>query len=404
MENLKDKAKKAIDKKASYAEDLDLNKYKVPALEDNERLNNPSVLGQQEKERMLEVGFVAEEAMRSGSFVQKDNSAIVATSAQPGIEVMRISEALKKYDWLKDYYWKAVEVDKDKYTAHVEANNADGYFIRSLPGVKSEMPVQTCLYISSANSIQDVHNIIIAEENSELHIITGCTVDHGADHALHVGVSEFYVKKNATISFTMIHNWSKTTDVRPRTGIIINENGAYINNYVLMCPVGTIQSYPMARCIGKNATARFNSVIVCPKGSLMDIGGGVLLEAEGSRAEIVARSITTGGEVISRGIMNATAPRVKGHLECTSLIMDEGGISDAIPQLRATVPDVDLTHEAAVGRIDEEEIEYLMARGMSREKATATIVHGFLNMDIPGLPQVLNDEIKKAVEAAQAGM
>jgi len=264
--------------------------------------------------------------------------------------------------------------------------------------------VQTCLYISSANSIQDVHNIIIAEEGSELHIITGCTVDHGADHALHVGVSEFYVKKDATISFTMIHNWSKTTDVRPRTGIIIEENGTYLNNYVLMRPVGTIQSYPMARCVGKNATARFNSVIVCPKDSLMDIGGGVLLEAEGSRAEIIARSITTGGEVISRGIMSATAPKVKGHLECTSLIMDPGGISDAIPQLRATVPDVDLTHEAAVGRIDEEEIEYLMSRGMSREKATATIVHGFLNMDITGLPAVLNDEIKKAIEAAQEGM
>ncbi|MCL2475310.1 MAG: SufD family Fe-S cluster assembly protein [Chloroflexi bacterium] len=353
---------------------------------------------------MLEVGFVAEQAMRSGSFVQKDNSAVIASSGQPGIEVMRISQALKKYDWLKDYYWKAVEVDKDKYTAHVEINDADGYFIRSLPGVKSDMPIQTCLYISSANSIQDVHNIIIAEEGSELHIITGCTVDHGADHALHVGVSEFYVKKDSTISFTMIHNWSKTTDVRPRTGIIIDENGTYLNNYVLMRPVGTIQSYPMARCVGKNAVARFNSVIVCPKGSLMDIGGGVLLEAEGSRAEIVARSITTGGEVISRGIMSATAPNVKGHLECTSLIMDQGGISDAIPQLRATVPNVDLTHEAAVGRIDEEEIEYLMSRGMSREKATATIVRGFLNMDISGLPAVLNDEIKKAIETAQEGI
>ena len=404
MSDILNNAQKAKNKAATFAPDLDLSKYQVPTMDNGLTLKSPAGLSPKEKERMEQAGFMADENERGGSFLFKDNTPVFFASSQVGIEVMRISEALNKYPWLQEYYWKSVEADKDKYTAHAALNQADGYFIRSLPGVKSDRPVQTCLYISSENSIQDVHNIIIAEEGSELHIITGCTVDHGVEHALHVGVSEFYVKKDATITFTMIHNWGQAIDVRPRTGVTIEENGTYLSNYVIMRPVGSVQSYPSIRCVGRNSLTRLNTIMVCPKGSLMDIGGAVYLEATGARAEIVARSITTGGEVISRGILCATAPKVKGHLECTSLIMDQGGISDALPQLRATVPDVDLTHEAAVGRIDEEEIDYLMSRGMSREQATSTIVRGFLNVDITGLPLALSEEIKKAVNEAQSGM
>jgi hypothetical protein len=136
---------------------------------------------------------------------------------------MSTVDALKKYGWLKNYWWKAVSVTADEYTMLTEEKGFNGYFIRALPGVKTIFPLQACLFIGEDQLAQNVHNIIITEENSELHIITGCTVAPYVKSALHVGVSEFFVGKNAKISFTMIHSWSKDVDVRPRTGKVGSE-------------------------------------------------------------------------------------------------------------------------------------------------------------------------------------
>ena len=293
-------------------------------------------------------------------------------------------------------------VDSDKYTAHVELQGADGYFIRALPGVKTEYPVQACLYLQQSQAVQDVHNIIIAEEGSELHIITGCSVAHRQEMGLHLGVSEFYIKKGAKVTFSMIHNWSQETEVRPRTGAIIEEDGLFLSNYVIMKPVRSIQSSPIARCVGKNATVRFNSIMVATPGSHMDLGSRVFLDAPGARTEIIARAITAGGEIISRGYMEGNAVDIKGHLECRGLILKDNGSIHAIPELKATVPNVDLSHEAAVGKIAEEEVEYLMARGLTRDEATAAIIRGFLKVDIEGLPPALNAELQKAILASES--
>ncbi|MDD4873567.1 MAG: SufD family Fe-S cluster assembly protein [Dehalococcoidales bacterium] len=255
--------------------------------------------------------------------------------------------------------------------------------------------------MNKAGAIQDVHNIIIAEEGSELHIITGCTTSLHNERGLHIGVSEFFIKKGAKVTFTMIHNWTLGMGVRPRTGIIIEDNGLLLNNYVVMKPVESLQLNPTAKCIGENATARFNSVIVAPPGSSMDIGSRVLLNGKGAKTEIVSRTITTGGDIIARGYIEGNEPDVKGHLECRGLIMGDSGTIHAIPELKGNLAGIDLSHEAAIGKIAEEEVEYLMARGLTRDEATATIVRGFLNVDIQGLPALLNAELKKAVEASE---
>ena len=315
--------------------------------------------------------------------------------------MLSTSEALEKYDWLQDYWWKAVAVDTDKYTANVELHQADGYFIRALPGQKSIFPVQACLYLAKKQAIQNVHNIVIAEEGSELHIITGCTTSPRHDPGLHLGVSEFYIKKNAKVSFTMIHQWNSEVSVRPRTGVIVEENGLYLSNYVLMKPVGSLQMNPVARCVGENAVVRFNSIMVAPPGSNLDVGSRTILDAKGSKTEVISRAITTGGNITARGYIEGNAPDVKGHLECRGLIMDGGGMMYAIPELKGNLAGIDLSHEAAVGKIAEEEVEYLMARGLTRMEATATIIRGFLRVDIEGLPPMLNDELKKAIEASE---
>jgi Fe-S cluster assembly scaffold protein SufB len=261
--------------------------------------------------------------------------------------------------------------------------------------------VQACLYLAKKQAIQNVHNIIIAEEGSELHIITGCTVAPRHDPGLHLGVSELYIKKGAKVTFTMIHNWNPEVAVRPRTGVIVEENGLYISNYVMMKPVGSLQMNPTARCIGENAIVRFNSILVAPEGSNLDIGSRAILDAKGCRTEIVSRAITTGGYITARGYIEGNAPDVKGHLECRGLIMGKGGTMYAIPELMGTLDGIDLSHEAAVGKIAEEEVEYMMARGLTRTEATATIVRGFLRVDIEGLPPALNAELKKAVEESE---
>ena len=146
---------------------------------------------------------------------------------------------------------------------------------------------------------------------------------------------------------------------------------------------------------------RFNSVLVAPEGSSIDTGARVILEAPESKTEIVSRTISSGGDIINRGYIEGKAPGVKGHLECNGLIMGEKGMIYAIPELKGLIAGIDLSHEAAVGKIAEEELEYLMMRGLTREEATATIVRGFLRVDIEGLPEQLNKELKKAIEDSE---
>jgi Fe-S cluster assembly scaffold protein SufB len=397
----RDRAKAASAKAAALGEDIDLDTY-VGSAEEQPYQADPSQLPAEAKERMLGAGVSLDDAsQRSGTFIQMDNTPVHSSSRQEGIEIMPTSQALEKYDWLADYWWQAVAVDSDKYTAHVELSQSNGYFIRALPGNKTIYPVQACLYLARSRLAQNVHNIIIAEEGSELHIITGCTSASEKDYGLHLGVSEFYIKRGAKVTFTMIHNWAPEIAVRPRTGVIIEQDGLFLSNYVIMKPVLSLQTNPSAKCVGENATVRFNSVLVAAPGSLMDVGSRVFLDAERSRTEIVSRAITTGGKIIARGYIEGNAPEVKGHLECRGLILQGEGEIHAIPELRGTLAGIDLSHEAAVGKIAEEEVEYLMTRGLTRAEATATIVRGFLRVDIEGLPSMLSAELQRAIEASE---
>ena len=267
--------------------------------------------------------------------------------------------------------------------------------------MKVVYPVQACLYLAKNNLVQNAHNIIIAEEGSELHIITGCTTAPRQESGLHLGISEFYIKSGAKLSFTMIHNWTPGIAVRPRSGAIVGENGVFLSNYVIMRPVHSLQAYPAAKCVGENAIVRFNSIMVATPGSMMDVGSRVFLNARGSRTEIISRAITTGGNIVARGYVEGSAPEVKGHLECRGLILPEGGMIHAIPELKGNLAGIDLSHEAAVGKIAEEEVEYLMSRGLTRTEATATIIRGFLRVDIEGLPPMLSAELQQAVQASE---
>jgi Fe-S cluster assembly scaffold protein SufB len=400
LDEIRKKADAAITKKAAYGNDIDLDKY-VHDVPTRERITTLNELSSGIKERALTIGMESSEANRSGSFFQHDQTVVISKAMQEGLELMDINDALEKYDWLKDYYFKMVQPDTDKFTAYSATHKVAGYFIRSLPGAKIEFPLQACLYLGREGMVQNVHNIIIAEEGSELHIISGCTSDVHVTEGLHVGISEFYVKDNAKLTFTMIHNWAENLVVRPRSSTRIGKNAVFMSNYVCMKPVKDIQMYPSSFMEGENSVARYNTVVVAMKGSHLDLGSKAILKAKGCKAELIARTISTGGYIASRGLIEGDVPDTKAHLECRGLLLSNEGVIYAVPELKGVVQGVDLSHEAAVGKINEDEIQYLMARGVDADTATALIVRGFLDVDIEGLPPALQAEMKKNIEMGE---
>lgn len=353
--------------------------------------------------KWLDVGIDPLEKERAGTFIQKDRSVVHCRSRQDGVEMMGISQAAAHHPWLGEYLWKNVSPDLDAFTRSAKAHPHEGYFIRALPGVAPAHPLQACLYIAKNGFAQNVHNIVIAEERSRLHVITGCATAPHLDAGLHVGVSEFYVKEGATLMFTMIHDWGRNVSVRPRTVIRVAKGGTLISNYICLKPVGSLQMFPTTYLEGEGAVARFNSVLVAGAGSYMDVGSRVVLAAPNTRAEIISRGITAGGTLIARGDLIGKVAGVKAHLECKGLILNDG-LMHAIPELQGFVPGVEMSHEAAVGKIDQREIEYLMARGLDEDEAVSTIVRGFLNVDIEGLPAGLREKLDRAISETQKDM
>ncbi|MDK2893156.1 SufD family Fe-S cluster assembly protein [Methanohalophilus sp.] len=395
-ENLRKRAEAALHKEAAYGKNIELTEYDIAPM-DLAYIEDLKDLDEEAQRALLNAGIVPSGAGRIGSLVMIDNTITHNSVTDENIELMPLHFAQKKYEWLKDYMWNLVQVDADKYTALSYLENANGYFIRAPKGIHTKMPVQTCLMLGSHNVSQTVHNIVIVEENACLDVITGCTTGTGVEKALHLGISEMYVKKNGTLNFTMIHNWSDQIGVRPRTVIYLEEGATLINNYITLKSVKSIQSYPTARLAGKGAFARFNTIAVAHPGSELDLGSRVIFDAPETKAELISRTITTGGKITARGEMIGNAPRSNGHLECHGLVLNNEGTQRAVPILEANVDDIELSHEAAVGRIAREQVEYLMSRGLSEEEAVGMIVRGFLDVGIGGIPEELQVDIDDTI-------
>ena len=399
----KTRAEQAKEKKAAFGSDVDLFKYQLLSNHQSDPLELDS-LTNEDRVKIIQSGIDLDGQDKAGTFFQTDHRIVHCSAKQPGLEVLPTAQALAEYPWLEELYWQAVPVDADKYTAQAELHFQNGYFIRALEGQRVTTPIQACLYMKHDNTAQNVHNIVIAEEGSELNIITGCATAPSLQSGIHIGISEFYVKRGAKLSFTMIHDWAEEVMVRPRSGIIVEEDGLFLSNYVSLRPVRSLQMYPTTRLIGSGAVARFHSILLAPPGCELDTGARVVLEASHTRAEIVSRTITTGGVIKARGHLVGLKPNVKAHLECHGLILADEGIIHAIPELEGHKSGVEMSHEAAVGKIAEEEIEYLMARGLTEEEATAAIVRGFLNVQIEGLPPELQAKVDEAIEESEKSM
>ncbi|MCS7113775.1 MAG: SufD family Fe-S cluster assembly protein, partial [Candidatus Bathyarchaeota archaeon] len=297
-----------------------------------------------------------------------------------------------------DYYWRAVPVDLDKYTATAFLHERDGYYVEVEDNVEISTPIQACLLLRSPSLIQVPHNIVVVGEGSKLHVLTGCTVAR-ENPGVHIGVSEFYVKRGGLLTFTMIHSWSRGMHIRPRTAVYVDDGGVFVSQYITTSLVDSIQAYPIVHLVGEGSSAYLSSVIVGRSSSHIDVGGAIELKASGSSGEVVSRVVSMDEcRIVSRGRVTGLIRGVKGHIECRGLILSDGSYIDAIPELEARAYDVQLTHEAAVGRIAEEEILYLMAKGFTEEEARSIVVRGFLQPKLPMLPKQLADYLSTVME------
>lgn len=299
-----------------------------------------------------------------------------------GIKVMDIEEAIKR-GIAKKYLWKAVKEKEE--TRH-------GYFIYIPKNVKIKEPIMTCLIVKEKDFEQKVHNIVILDENSEANIVVGC---YGAKEGLHLGISEFFLKENAKMNYVMIHAWTDRFNVYPRTGIILEKDSRYLGYYINTKKVKELKMFPKAY-LKENSSAELVSIIYSEK-SFFDIGGGLNFLGKNSSGKVLTRAVVNKGTVIMRGKIYAKE-KSRGHIDCKGLVLRKGHI-EAIPELVSKSRDAILTHEAAIGRISEEELIYLMMKGFDEEQAESLIVKGFLSEKIEKMPERVRREVEKVINA-----
>jgi len=363
-------------------------------------------VGKEDTDTLAEVGVLLGSRNRSATMVVRDHQPICLINNNQGFEMLPISIALKRYDWLEQKYsFKAVPYDFDEVTEKCAAQqNPLGFFIHVKKGAKVTLPCQTAMYMASRNLTQAVHNIVILDEDSELELITGCMTSHSVNDGLHLAVEEYYIGKNAKLVSTMVHSWGNEVMVYPCTGAIVEENGRYESNYISLRAAKQVKSNPQTYLNGKGASAKYLTVVLGTPGSVIDTAGNVYLNAEDTGAELLHRGVCTGGIMHQGGLLIANAP-CKGHVDCAGMLLDTAGegFIESIPGLKSHHPDARLSHEASIGKLSPDQVEYLMSRGMEELEAISMLIRGFLGTDIEGLGTELDAQIAEIAEIAGHG-
>ena len=374
---------------------------------ENSIMISPDHVELADAEVMASVGVRVKGEDRSGTYILRDSNLLCAPVRTDGLELLPIADALKRYDWLREgYYWKAVPADLDDYTAQcASASEPHGYFVRVKKGAQVLLPVQACLYMARGDTTQLIHNVVILEEESELHLITGCATGPGVTSGSHLGVTEQYIGKNARLTSTMVHNWGPRVMVRPRSGTIVEDGGRFVSTYVSLRPARSIQSNPRTWLNGEGASAKFLTIILGSRDSTVDTGGEVHLNGRNSSAELAHRAVCTGGRIYQRGLLVGNSPACRAHMDCAGIVLDAGkdGFIEAVPGLRSLHPGARMSHEASIGKIAPEQVAYLQSRGMEEREAISMIIRGFLGEETVGLGPELDARITEIAEMAGHG-
>lgn len=353
----------------------------------------------------------AEKKALAGVGAQYDSEVIYhnmkESLARQGVIFEDMDTALKKYpDIIREYFMtKNVLPTDHKFAALHAAVWSGGTFVYVPEGVKVEVPLQAYFRMNAPGSGQFEHTLIIADRGSEVHFIEGCSAPLYSVSNLHAGCVELFVKEGARIIYSTIENWSKNTynlntkrAIVEKDGMVEWISGSFGSKKTML--------YPASVLVGKGAKAEYTSITFAAKGQHLDTGAKMIHLAPYTSSKILAKSISKDGGISTyRGLLKVgpEAEGVKASVTCEGLMLDDISKSDTIPVIDIENDNVDIGHEAKVGRISEEQIYYLMSRGLNEEDARAMIVRGFVEPIAKALPLEYAVEMNRLIKLELEG-
>jgi Fe-S cluster assembly protein SufB len=326
--------------------------------------------------------------------------------AEQGVIFKSIEHGLQEHPELfREYFGTVIPFTDNKYAALNSAVWSGGSFVYIPPGLKVDLPLQAYFRLNVANIGQFERTLIIADEGSQVHYVEGCTAPQYTTDSFHSGVIEIIVKKNARVRYSTIQNWSNNVYNLVTQRARVEENGtmewvdANLGSKVTM-------KYPSCMLMGKGAHGEILSIAFSGKGQHHDTGGKVIHLAPDTSSKIVSKSISKdGGRASYRGLMkvNKGNKNVKSNVVCDALLLDDYSRSDTYPYIEVDEQDVTIGHEASVSKVEEEQLFYLMSRGLSEEEATSMVVSGFIEPLVKELPMEYAIEMNRLIQLQMEG-
>ena len=324
------------------------------------------------------------------------------TLAKKGVIFENMDVALQKYpDLVKKYFMtECVPVRFHKFTMLHAAAWSGGTFIYVPKGVHVELPLQAYFWMNQKQSAQFEHTLIVADEDSSVEYIEGCSAPRYNKSSLHAGCVEIFVHKGARVKYISVENWSLNTFNLNTKRAVVHEKGEiqWVGGNM---GSGVTMLYPSSVLKGEGAKSDNLSVVFAGKGQIQDVGAKAIHLAPNTTSTIRSKSISKDGGIANyRGLIQ-TSKRATGtssSLVCDSLLLDDKSESNTFPAVMNKSDDVDISHEARIGRIGDEEIFYLQSRGLSEDQAIRLIVNGFVSPIIKALPMEYAVEFNKLVE------
>ena len=313
---------------------------------------------------------------------------------------------MKEYpDLIKKYMGSIVPASDNKFAALNSAVWSDGPFIYIPEGVKIAMPLQSYFRINAQGMGQFERTLIVAEPNSEVQYIEGCTAAMYQKSMLHAAVVELMAKKGAKIKYITIQNWSKNVYnlVTKRAHAYEDASVTWLNGEV---GSGRNMKYPSIYLLGRNAKAEILSMAYAGANQIQDTGGKVVHLASDTSSKIISKSVSKdGGVAIYRGLLHIArgAHNVKSTVRCDALLLDEQSKTSTFPYMEVMADDATVTHEASVGKVGEDQLFYLMARGINERDALSMIVNGFVEPFTKELPMIYAIELNRLMALEMTG-
>ena len=324
-----------------------------------------------------------------------------------GVIFCDMDEAVKKYPSQVQKYFmtKVVSIENNKFSALHAAVWSGGSFVYVPKGVKVKEPLQAYFFMNLKQGGQFEHTLIVTEDESSIEFIEGCSAPKYAKESLHVGCVEILVGKKAKVRYSTVQNWSKDVYNLPTKRAIVEEDG------VMEWISGSLGSrttmvYPASILVGKGARADHLNLSLASKGQEIDSGGKAIHVAPETTSNMIAKSISKdGGKATYRGLVKILkgAKNSKTNVSCDALILDKKSQSHTYPHMEIDENEVVALHEAKTGKIAEEELVYLMSRGISEAEAMAMIVNGFMEPIVKQLPLEYAVEMNRLIELEMEG-